>query len=132
MSAQVSEVHRNCLRSSLPRLESPAWQSRRDLGLQLLKTLANYYPEVFKSEGVLEKIPDMISGSSIMLGQLHCFFLPRIGFCIIASLFSWLLSCHIFPFVFVLQLMLVWRSFRSLEASTMNSRRSQSESELRS
>jgi hypothetical protein len=50
-------------------LESPVWSAQRKLGLQLLKTLANFYAEVFKSEGVLAKLPELLEGSSAMLGS---------------------------------------------------------------
>ena len=50
------------------RLEESEWHTRRDVGLRLLQTLASFYPEAFRSEEVLAKLPDMLEGANEMLG----------------------------------------------------------------
>ena len=50
------------------RLEEAGWHTRRDVVLQLLQTLANFYPEAFRSEAALSKIPDMLDAKDDLHG----------------------------------------------------------------
>jgi hypothetical protein len=69
------------------RLDEAAWHTRRDVGLQLLQTLANFYPDAFCSDTVLPKLPDMLESHNDLQIDAVLKIIPLVG-AGIASTFS--------------------------------------------